>query len=611
MRQRLLQLFCAILFCGSLTAQDTTGIMSIGIIGTATPNGWDADTNLVQDTADSHLWTLEITLVDGEAKFRANDEWVTAWGGDAFPYGIGDTTQGVNNNIQVVAGDYRIEFNDSTGIYYFENLGSNIGIIGSAAPFSWDRDVNLLPDTSDANKFNITIDLAQGEVKFRQDDDWAVSWGNTDFPSGIGITDNGPNIPIAKAGEYEISFDTATGAYEFKEIIGFTTVGVIGDATVNGWDSATALTQDAANPDMWVGAVNLTDGGLQFIGNDSIRWGADAWPSGTATLDGDTIPAVAGEWMVSFNTKSGDYAFTEIVIYESVGIIGTVLPTGFEGDDVDMVRDESDSTKWSLRIDLLDGEAKFRADDAWDVNWGGGDFPSGVATMGGPNIPVTAGDYLITFSSLTGDYNFQLIVEYDAVSLVGRSGPFGDWPEEDDMGARDFFLTVADDDPQSWSAENVSFTNFADFDDGGVKFRADTSWTVNWGAEDFPSGTGTQDGPNIQCMEGTYNVSFNAATGEYAFIDPATSTKDVLKPSEILVFPNPVQEVLNIDLGDLELSGLVQLRVYDLSGKLLISQRENARKQMQLDVSTLGVGNYSLQLSSSQIIVGKVFSVIE
>ncbi len=50
-----------------------------------------------------------------------------------------------------------------------------------------------------------------------------------------------------------------------------------------------------------------------------------------------------------------------------------------------------------------------------------------------------------------------------------------------------------------------------------VKFRQNASWTVNWGNSNFPSGTGVQDGPNIQVPAGEYNITFNSSTGAYNF----------------------------------------------------------------------------------------------
>ena len=53
--------------------------------------------------------------------------------------------------------------------------------------------------------------------------------------------------------------------------------------------------------------------------------------------------------------------------------------------------------------------------------------------------------------------------------------------------------------------------------DEGCKF-ANGSWDVNWGAEDFPFGVGTQGGPNIRYRKGTYTVCFNDVMGAYVFI---------------------------------------------------------------------------------------------
>lgn len=51
-----------------------------GMIGDATPNGWDASTALTP-SADFLTWTATVTLKDGEFKFRANDAWDVNLGG--------------------------------------------------------------------------------------------------------------------------------------------------------------------------------------------------------------------------------------------------------------------------------------------------------------------------------------------------------------------------------------------------------------------------------------------------------------------------------------------------------------------------------------------------
>ena len=58
-----------------------TAITTIGIIGDATPSGWDASTPMTYDK-DSHAWVIkDATLKAGELKFRANDAWEINWGG--------------------------------------------------------------------------------------------------------------------------------------------------------------------------------------------------------------------------------------------------------------------------------------------------------------------------------------------------------------------------------------------------------------------------------------------------------------------------------------------------------------------------------------------------
>jgi hypothetical protein len=61
----------------------TTLITSWGIIGTATPGGWDSDTDMTWNAADE-TWTLTTELAAGELKFRANDGWDINLGGDSM-----------------------------------------------------------------------------------------------------------------------------------------------------------------------------------------------------------------------------------------------------------------------------------------------------------------------------------------------------------------------------------------------------------------------------------------------------------------------------------------------------------------------------------------------
>ena len=86
-----------------------TPITTIGIIGSASPKGWDSDVDMTYvpynaETKELGYWEAkDITLASGEIKFRANDDWAINWGGD-----VNALIQG-GDNISVDAGTYDIK----------------------------------------------------------------------------------------------------------------------------------------------------------------------------------------------------------------------------------------------------------------------------------------------------------------------------------------------------------------------------------------------------------------------------------------------------------------------------------------------------------------------
>lgn len=567
--------------------------VSIGIIGTATPGGWDTDTDLTQDVDSAHLWSIVMNLTAGEAKFRQDNAWDINWGASDFPSGIG--TQGGPNIPIPAAGEFTITFNSQTGAYKFV-VSSPIGIIGSATPGGWDEDTNMFHDPVDSNKYFLTLNLTQGAAKFRANDDWARNWGAMDFPSGVGVQ-NGPDIPIAQAGKYKVTLDTLTGAYNFEEVIEFGTIGIIGTATPGGWDNDTDLTKSSSNPDLWQATLTLTDGVAKFRANDAwaINWGGSDFPNGTGVLNGPDIPVTAGEYLISFNTNTLEYKFLLIGNYTSVGIIGDATPGGWD-NDTDMEQDPNDKSLWKLRIILTEGEAKFRADNDWAVNWGGGDFPSGVATQDGPNIPVPAGEYIVRFNSTTGEYSFELLIVYATVGIVGPATPLASWDVDVDM-------------TKDAVDESFWFINSIDLTDGEAKFRANDAWTVNWGLAQWPTGIGVQDGPNIPITGGTWRVTLNSATGEYAFVEPS-STDELLNSNVVSLSPNPAKNVLDIRVSSDKLQGDAQVIIFNALGARVKTQQVNLQYMTSLDVSGLAPGHYLVHISSGKYIVGKKVMIV-
>ena len=74
----------------------------IGLVGSATPNGWDAPDQKMEYDHATGTWNITIDLVSGDIKFRVNDDWGWNLGGPLD----GLTVDG--SNISVTAGKYTI-----------------------------------------------------------------------------------------------------------------------------------------------------------------------------------------------------------------------------------------------------------------------------------------------------------------------------------------------------------------------------------------------------------------------------------------------------------------------------------------------------------------------
>ncbi len=374
-----------------------------------------------------------------------------------------------------------------------------------------------------------------------------------------------------------------------------TQIGIIGSA-VDG--SVTDVKMFPADSENYISpGYQLKRGTLWFRENNSINWGAMAFPSGTAVKNSsDAIfIEVAGVYDISFNRISGAYSVigegTPPVdpvdpvdpTFASIGVIGTAI--GGWAADVDMVTTDGITYTLANQV-LVAGDAKFRQDDAWTINWGPS-ATAGVAALGVPgNIAIAAGGtYNITFNKETLAYSFELVGDPDPVDPVDPVDPtfasigiigtaVGGWDADID-------LTTTDGITYTLANQTVI--------DGVAKFRQDNAWTINWGAAAFPAGTGVQNGVDIVVLAGTYDITFNKETGAYSFNEPSLGVGS-FESSSFTVYPNPVTE------GVLYFSVATDVTVYDLSGRL-VAQASNASS---INVSSLSTGVYVVKAANGQ-----------
>ena len=366
--------------------------------------------------------------------------------------------------------------------------------------------------SSDGVNWSINnLTLLNGAVKFRGNNSWALpyNWGGATFPSGTAVVD--ANAMTSISGVYNITFNSTTRIYNFiLQASTFPVIGLIGEASPGGWSSDTDMTTtDGIN--YTINRVSLVPGSIKFRQDHSwtTNWGGITFASGTGVVDGDAITVpTAGKYNVTFNLNTLSYTFA----FPSVAIVGS--GAGGWPNDPQIDGNQMTTTNgidYSLNdILLTSGNAKFRANNSWAINWGASNFPNGTATLNSASsFLCVAGTYNVTFDYDTEVYNFILQTPtFPIIGLIGNATP-GEWTTDTDMTTTD----------------GVNYTiNRVSLVPGAIKFRQDHSWTTNWGGIAFASGTGVVDGAAITVpTAGKYNVTFNTTTLSYTFAFPSVA----------------------------------------------------------------------------------------
>lgn len=252
-------------------------------------------------------------------------------------------------------------------------------------------------DNSDAAKYIIStttsggmaegyVYLTAGGIKLTTDHSWDDAHTYGDNGSG-GLTNPGNNISVPSNGYYRIRANLNDMSYSLL----LTNWGIIGDATPLGWGDESPLEYNSTL-DQWIGTYHLTAAAFKFRANHSwdYNYGLNA---GDNFLDagGDNIPiTMEDDYAITLDlSHPNEYTFSA----NRWGIIGGAVPPYDWSSDQNMSWN-SVAKVFTITLDLKAGDFKFRANDGWDVNFGG---DLSALTQGGSNIPIDQdGNYTIT-----------------------------------------------------------------------------------------------------------------------------------------------------------------------------------------------------------------------
>lgn len=195
------------------------------------------------------------------------------------------------------------------------------------------------------------------------------------------------SMVIAGAGTWIVTLDMNNLSYS----VGKPVLYMKGDA--NGWDGYDYLSgEDGVK---FTGFMYLNQNGFKFT--TAPDWSGTGYGANFDTAPDAAnivITEPAGYYQVDVDLSEKTYTLTPIT---SIGIIGSASPNGWDSDvDMTYVPYNKDTKEvngyWEVKnITLSAGEIKFRANDGWDISWGG--ELDNLTTKNGGNITVEAGTY--------------------------------------------------------------------------------------------------------------------------------------------------------------------------------------------------------------------------
>lgn len=275
-------------------------IASWGVVGSGF-NNWGAFADgKFYTTAAPGVLVSYVNLVDGEIKFRENNQWGGDLG-DADLDGVLDADP--DNNIAVTAGDYKITLNTNDNSYTIEPF--SWGIVGSGFN-DWGAtpDAKLYYDHT-TDTFKAGVQLLDGEIKFRMNNQWGGDLGDADLD---GVLDADPDNNIATtAGHYLVTLNLNDNSYTIEA--SDNVWGLVGSG-FNDWGASPDASLTEIQPGVFFAEnITLVDGEIKFRQNNT--WGGDygdANDDGILDQDADNnIAVTAGNYVVSvdFNDPSG------------------------------------------------------------------------------------------------------------------------------------------------------------------------------------------------------------------------------------------------------------------------------------------------------------------
>ena len=242
----------------------------------------------------------------------------------------------------------------------------------------------LIPATGSDISFKVTPKSGLGG-------DWSKCLTASDTEGKFATNNAGTDLKIPHvegAKFYRVEFNMLDQTWKYDALNFNTYIWQAGNG--NGWGSPASPLYSPSGDGKYTGFMYL-DGEFKFRSGED-NWNAPDWgkgaSEGTLAEQAGNLSADAGYYKVEVDLGALTYKLTPIT---TIGIVGPAQAGGWDAD-TDMTYNK-ETGAWEATVELAADEMKFRANDGWDINWGG---TENNLTQGGNNIKVaTAGKYFI------------------------------------------------------------------------------------------------------------------------------------------------------------------------------------------------------------------------
>jgi len=397
-------------------------------------NDFDAATAIPMNMIDFNVFigTFEVVTGDEFNFIEDNVTGETIWQETEPNSGVLTKFGGLNLS-GYAEGTYEVTVELVTMTYTIVELTfpEQLYLVGAGVPeagWNWDSPVQMTLTSEDI--MEVSTELVNDAFRFfTENGNWDsglnypyfISEGYTIDPIFEDAMDDSNNFLFTgNPGMYKIIVNGADLTITASELISNARIAVPGNH--QGWDPPTAPQLEASNPSSntdYEGYVWL-DGEHKFLApdaNGNFEWGSTDWGddgsfTGILLDDGEVnCNTSAGYYFIQVNTDALTYSETNYSWAVTGGATALGWPAGPDGtpdQDHDMVYDQMTQT-WSVTLDLIADQVKFRANDAWAWNYGD-TGPDGFLENGGDNIVVPAdGNYTITLDlSVPRAYTYTL-----------------------------------------------------------------------------------------------------------------------------------------------------------------------------------------------------------